>query len=108
MPRLRLMLLGLGLILLVWSAQGTPLEIYAQVAPSPGMNSNGVGASMGLNLADRTLVRRVTEAEKALASGEHVTAVTNLQFILKLPQDGFFRPADEAPGRFISLKQQAD
>lgn len=106
MPRLRLMLLGLGLILLAWSTEGTAPVVYAQVVTP--MNSNGVGAAMGLNLVERKLVRRITEAEQALASGDQVTAVSHLQFILDLPEDGFFRPADEAPGRFVSLKQQAE
>ncbi len=63
---------------------------------------------MGLNLADRELVRRITDAQKALSNGDQLVAVRLLQFILDLPQDGFYRPADEVAGRFVSLKQQAE
>ena len=116
MPRLRLMLMGLGLIVLVWSAEGASQRAYAQVdkklnqnaAADAGQNTNGVGPSMGLNLADRVLVQRITKAQAALDSGDHLAAVKGLQSILDLPQDGFFRPADELAGRFVSLKQQAE
>lgn len=108
MPRLRLMLLGLGLIALVWSARWVPLSAYAQVPGAPGANSNGVGASMGLNMADRKWVQGITEAQSALESGDNFTAVKLLQKILDLPEDGFYRPTDEVAGRFISVKQQAE
>lgn len=108
MIRLRLMLLGLGLFVLAWSANATLRPATAQVTPAPTTNSNGVGAAMGLNLADRQLVRRLQEAKEAFERGEDVAAANKLQFILNLPQDGFFRPADELSGRFVSLKQQAE
>ncbi|MDB5337080.1 MAG: hypothetical protein JWN70_2699, partial [Planctomycetaceae bacterium] len=108
MPRLRLMLMGLGLITLVWLAREAPPSAYAQVPNTAGQNSNGVGASIGLNVADRELVRTITDAEKFLNAGDDVAAVARLEFILSLPQDGFFRPQNETAGRFISLKQQAE
>ena len=108
MPRLRLTLMGLTLIALVWSARLASQSAAAQVALKLGQNPNSLGTSIGLNLADRVLVRRITEAQKALDSGDNIAAVAHLQYILNLPQDGFFRPADELAGRFISLKQQAE
>lgn len=108
MIRLRLMLLGLGLFVLAWSANSSLRPAAAQVASAPNANSNGVGASMGLNLADRQLVKHLRDAENATAGGDDVAAVNHLQLILNLPQDAFFRPADELAGRFVSLKQQAE
>ncbi len=104
MPRLRLMLMGLGLIALVWVARWAPQSAYAQV----GQNSNGVGASVGLNLAARELVRAITEAEKLLATDDKLAAIVRIQSIMDLLQDGFYRPPEEEAGRFISLKQQAE
>jgi len=104
MPRLRLMLMGLGLIALVWGARWAPHSAYAQI----GQNTNGVGASMGLNVADRKWVRAITEAKTFLEAGDNAAAVIRLQSILDLSQDGFYRPQLEEAGRFISLKQQAE
>ena len=104
MPRLRLMLMGLGLITLVWGARSAPQSVYAQV----GQNTNGVGASMGLNVANREWVRAIEKAKTFLEAGDNAAAVIPIQFIMNLPQDGFFRPKDEDTGRFISLKQQAE
>lgn len=107
MPRLRLLMLALGLIALAWSSNSFPHLASAQVNITFGQKS-GSGATVGLNLADRELVKRLRTAEQMTEKGDHSGAVAQLQFILNLEQDGFFRPADELAGRFVSLKQQAD
>lgn len=63
---------------------------------------------MGLTLADRGLVKLLARADAEFAKDKAENALGLLQQLLNLPQDGFFQPPDALPGRFVSLKQQAE
>ena len=67
MPRLRLILLGLGLVALAgWSGNSSLEVAMAQINPAPGLNRNPAGNSLGLTLADRELVKRLRTAKLLL------------------------------------------
>ncbi|MDB5391823.1 MAG: Pyrrolo-quinoline quinone [Planctomycetaceae bacterium] len=109
MARLRLLLLGLSLFVLVWADGWIPSRVFAQVAPAPrpGFATRDIGQG-GLNLADSWLRKNLLDIEKKLADpdGDFASVAQRIQQLLTQPQDGFCATND-ASGRFYSLKRRA-
>jgi outer membrane protein assembly factor BamB/TolA-binding protein len=126
MARLRLLLLGLSMFLLVWADGRIPVHLFAQVPaapvpapgvarppapapvrpPQPGPVAREMGQG-GLSLADSRQVKNLRDIEKKLEKEESAAAATQIHQLLSQPQDGFFRPTGNVTGRFQSLKRQA-
>lgn len=108
MARLRLLLLGLSMFVLVWADACTSAHVFAQIAqaPNPTFIPPEIGRG-GLNMVDRSLERTLIEAEKRVAQGDGVEAAQRIQRLLTQPEDGFYRPDGDMSGRIFSLKRKA-